>query len=505
VLQSVLKQKRQITIPFFNELNQTLFFRKRRRLMKVYFLNPGIGEGDKYIREGRCMQKVASWVAIWPPIALATLAALAKKRGPVRLIDGNVEAMTIEGLLKDIKEFGPDLVVVNTGFPSIDEDMAIAKRIKGSFSDTKILAFGVYFTLLEKEGFVDYPFLDFGIAGEPEETFEELLSVLDEEEQDWSKIRGMIYRDSSGIQITPPRPFIEDIDKLPFPDRGLLKTDRYRLPHNDQVFTLINSARGCPYECIYCIVNPYYGRKVRRHSIDYIIKEIKECIKLHDIHEFLFWEEIFTINKERVLALCEAILKNNLSINWAATTRVDCLDEEMVAAMKKAGCYLMGLGVESGVQTILDAAKKKQTVADIERAVNLCKKAGIKTMGHFIFGLPGETKETANKTIKFMLGLDLDYMQCYCAVPYPKTELGALAKEKGWIRAEKWSQYDFGGESILHTDTLTPADVSYFRKRAFRRFYFRPRMVFRALRDVKLLNLFNLLKFTKWMSSKKQG
>jgi len=451
------------------------------------------------------MQKVASWVAIWPPISLATLAAIAKKKGPVRLIDGNVETMTMEQLLVDISDFAPDLVVVNTGFPSIDEDMAVAKAIKESFPSTKILAFGVYFTLLEKEGFINYPFLDFGIVGEPEETFEELLGLLDKPGPDYSKVRGIIYKDSSGLQITEPRPLIEDIDKLPLPDRSLLRTDKYRLPHNNQVFTLINSARGCPYKCIYCIVNPYYGRKVRNHSIDYIIREIRQCVKSHDIHEFLFWEEIFTINKERVLALCEAILRNDLSINWAATTRVDRLDEEMLAAMKKAGCYLMGLGIESGVQVVLDAAKKKQTIADVIRAVNLCKKAGIKTMGHFIFGLPGETKETANETIKFMLSLGLDYMQCYCAVPYPKTELGALAKEKGWIRAEMWSQYDFGGESILHTDTLTPADVSCFRKKAFRRFYFRPRMLFRALRDVKLLNLFNLLKFAKWMGFKKRG
>jgi anaerobic magnesium-protoporphyrin IX monomethyl ester cyclase len=471
--------------------------------VKIYLLNPNIGEGDKYIREGRCMQKVASWVAIWPPIALATLATIAKKTGAVRLLDGNVETMRMEELLDDIKRFGPDLVVVNTGFPSIDEDMAVARRIKDSFPNIKILAFGVYFTLLEKEGFIDYPFLDFGIVGEPEDTFEELLGVLDEGGPDYSNIKGIIYRDSSGIQVTPPRPLIEDIDKLPFPDRGLLKMDRYRLPHNNHIFTLVNSARGCPYQCIYCIVNPYYGRKVRNHSVDYIIREIKQCVELYDIHEFLFWEEIFTINRDRVLALCEAIVQSNLSINWAATTRVDRLDEEMLRAMRGAGCYLMGLGIESGVQIILDAAKKKQTIADAKRAVNLCKKTGIKTMGHFIFGLPGETRETANKTIKLMVSLGLDYMQCYCAVPYPKTELGTLASQKNWIRAEKWSQYDFGGESILQTDTLAASDVSYFRKKAFRRFYFRPRIVLRALRDVKLSNICNLLKFTRWMGFKK--
>jgi radical SAM superfamily enzyme YgiQ (UPF0313 family) len=470
--------------------------------MKTYFLNPSIGKNDKYIREGRCMQKTASWVAIWPPVALATLATIAKRKGPVRLIDGNVETITIQDLLADVRQFAPDLVVVNTGFPSIDDDMNAAKAIKEAFPDTRILAFGVYFTLLEEQGFLDYPFLDFGIVGEPEETFDEILSTLAEKGDDYSRIKGLIYREGSDVRATPKRPLMENIDKIPFPDRDLLKKDRYRLPHNNKTFTLINSARGCPYECIYCIVNPYYGRKVRKHSIDYIIEEIRECVEKHDIDELLFWEEIFTLDKNRVVALCDAILRSNLSVHWAATTRVDLLDEDTLMAMKKAGCYLLGLGIESGDQAILNTAKKKQTIADVRRAVDLCKKVGIKTMGHFIFGLPGESKETANATIKFMLKLGLDYMQCYCAVPYPKTELGELAKKNSWIQAEKWSQYDFGGNSILHTDTMTPDEVSYFRKKAFRRFYFRPRFVARTFKEAKLTRMLGLLKFVKWMSSK---
>jgi len=471
--------------------------------MKTYFLNPSIGKSEKYIREGRCMQKASSWATIWPPLALATLAGIAEKKGPVRLIDGNVETMTITDLLADIKEFNPDMVIVNTGFPSIDEDMKVAKEIKNAFPDLKILAFGVYFTLLEKEGFLNHPFLDFAIFGEPEDTFDEIICALEQKDRSFDSIKGLMYRDGSDVHVTQERPLIDNIDRIPFPDRSLLKNDRYRLPQSNAPFTLINSARGCPYKCIYCIVNPYYGRKVRNHSVDYIIDEIKECIDKYNIREILFWEEIFTMNKDRVLALCDAILKNNLSINWAATTRVDRVDDEMLTMMKKAGCYLLGLGIESGVQTILDNAGKSQTIADITRAVDLCKKAGIKTMGHFIFGLPGETRETANETIKFMLKLGLDYMQCYCAVPYPKTELGRLARKNNWIRAEKWSMYDFGGNSIMCTDTMKPEEVDYFRKKAFNRFYFRPLYVIRTLSQMKFSQIFSLLKFTNWMNPKK--
>lgn len=472
--------------------------------MKTYLLNPTIDKKDPYIREGRCMQKASSWATIWPPVTLAVLANLARTKGPVRLVDGNVEDLSLAQLLSDVRAMEPDLVVINTGFPSIDEDMAVAKKIKEAFPKIPLLAFGVYFTLLETEGLKDYPFLDFAIHGEPEDTFMELLGALENRRSDFSTIAGLIYRAEGGFRKNPGRPLIADLDQLPKPARDLLRNERYRLPHNDKAFTLINVARGCPYPCIYCIVHPYYGNKVRKHSVQYVIDEIRECIEKYGVEEFLFWEEVFTLDKKYAMELCQAILDHGFTFQWAATTRVGLLDEELLRMMKKAGCYLLGLGIESGVQEILDTARKNQTVEDARRAVALCKKAGIRTMGHFIFGLPGETRETAEKTIRFLLDLDLDYMQSYCAVPYPKTEYGKMAQEKGWIRAVPWSQYDFGGTSIVDMGTLTPQDVTYFRERAFKKFYYRPGYLLKKLREFSLRQLWTMSKFARWMKSRKK-
>ena len=352
--------------------------------------------------------------------------------------------------------------------------MAVAKAIKDAFPQIKVAAFGVYFTMLEKQGLENYPFLDFAFVGEPEDTLDELLAALAAGRRELAAIRGLAWHSPAGIVLNAPRPLIDDLDRLPIPDRSFLKNDRYRLPHNNRVFTLVPTGRGCPYPCTYCIVNAYYGRQARKRSVECIVCEIQECVHQYGIQEFLFWEEVFTLDKDYVLAVCRAIEKAGLKIRWAATTRVTSVEEDVLRAMKRAGCYLLGLGIESGSQMILDNAKKRQTVEDVRRAVACCKKVGIQTMGHFIFGLPGESKETAEQTIRFMLDLDLDYMQCYCAVPYPKTELGELAKAKGWIRADRWSQYDFGGDSIMNTDQLTCEEVTLFRKKAFRRFYFRP-------------------------------
>jgi anaerobic magnesium-protoporphyrin IX monomethyl ester cyclase len=468
--------------------------------MIAYLLNPTISRQPKYIREGRCMQKAASWATVWPPITMAVMGAMARKYSDVRLIDGNVEEWTLDALADEVRQRQPDVIAVNTGFPSIDADMAVAKALKMASPKTLIVGFGAYFTLLEQEAMTGFPFLDAGIVGEPEETFEELVAARARGADTFDGIRGLVLRRNGDVISTGIRPLIDDIDTLPFPDRSLLANDRYRLPHNNRPFTLVNTSRGCPYPCTFCIVKPYYGNRVRRHSAGYILREIQECVERYGIDEFLFWEEVFTLDKGFVLEFCRELRDRGLRIRWAATTRVTAVEEETLRAMKEAGCYLLGLGVESSSQEILDRAKKKQTVADVERAVALCRKVGVATMGHCIFGLPGETLETAEATIRFMTRLGLDYMQSYCAVPYPKTELGELARDKGWITARTWSQYDFGGDSVMDTDTNRGEEVTEFRRRAFRRFYLRPvYLVKTALRSFSLQQVISLLRFRDWM------
>jgi anaerobic magnesium-protoporphyrin IX monomethyl ester cyclase len=182
------------------------------------------------------MQKASSWVTIWPPITLAVLGAIGQGYGRVKLLDGNVENLTMNELLVDIEKFRPDLVVINTGFPSIDGDMRVAKNIKDSLSNAKMLSFGVYFTLLEGQGMTNYPFLDYAIIGEPEETFQELLELLSEGSESFDDIKGLCYRNSEGIKVNEKRPLIKDLDKIPYPARDLLKNDAYRLPHNNKTY-----------------------------------------------------------------------------------------------------------------------------------------------------------------------------------------------------------------------------------------------------------------------------
>jgi len=468
--------------------------------LKTFFVNPPALDGEKYIREGRCMQSVDSWAAIWPPITLAILAAIAKNYGEVQLIDCNVEELTPDETLQQIIDFHPDIVIVNCAFPSIDSDDHFAVRVKKACKQATVMGFGVFFTLLEEKALEDTKGYDVGIFGEPEETFKEFMENF-KIDSPVIPIKGLLWRDGSTIQKGLPRPFIQDLDTITMPARELFKNDRYILPHNGHSFTLLNIARGCPYPCIFCIANIYYGKKSRVHSVDYVIREIETCINQHGIKDFLFWEEVFTLHKDFGTALCDQIISKKLNISWATTTRADLVDEKILRKMKEAGCELLGLGIESCSQEILDNAKKQETIEQIQEAVKLCKKVGMPTMGHFIFGLPGETEKTAQQTIKYSAKLGLDYMQCYCAVPYPKTPLGEMAKEKGWIiKGKKWSDYDFGGNSIMDNGAVAPEDITRYRKTAFRKFYLRPSVI---LQKIKMISSFKQLlqaaNFLKWM------
>mgnify|MGYP006281742319 CR=1 FL=1 len=418
------------------------------------------------------MQSVASWAAIWPPLTLATLAAIARRHGAqVDLIDCNVEPEADQAMVAArVERFNPDITVVNTSFPSIEGDAACAAAIKAACPGTLVTGVGQFFTLLGPRALEDYPVFDVAITGEPEATFTELL----EHGGAAAGLAGALCRENGAVRAGPERALIQDLDEIPLPARDLLHNARYRLPTNGRPFTLVNAARGCPYECTFCIAAAYHGRRIRRHSTDYVLDELDWCRRELGLRDFLFWEEAFTIEREPAAALCEALAERGWDISWASTTRADYVEPDMLALMKRSGCFLLGLGIESGNQAILDGARKRERVEDMRRAAALCKTAGIKTMGHFIFGLPGETPATVRETIRFALDLDLDYIQCYAAVPYPGTALGELAREKGWLRSERWADYDFGGRSILDIGTISPEEVDQARETLFRRFYFRP-------------------------------
>ena len=493
--------------------------------MRVLIVNPPSYDNQDYIREGRCMQTKSSWAALWMPLSLAYIAAKLRQAGnEVKIIECIAQKINIEKLLEISQNFSPEMFILNTAYPSIKMDKKTAKILKDKFPQAKIAIIGLFPSLLEKKALEFFEAADFGVIGEPEWVIGNLVSALScachsresgnpENEIGGSRIKcgmtslkevkGLMWKKENEITVNDPQDLSQNnLDELPFPSRDLLDNGKYILPTNGEKFTLLSVGRGCPFSCIYCTANIYYGKMFRKRSVEKVVDEIEECLGKHKIKNFLFWGESFTIDQKYGEAICDEIIKRKLKITWSTTSRVDTLNETLLFKMKESGCALLGLGIESAVQEILDGAEKGTDLEKIKKAILMVKKSGIQSMGHFIFGLPGETKETARKSMDFALKSGVDFAQFYCSIPYPKTKLGEIARKNKWVEGEKYTDFDLT-KSIMRNDSLTSKEIKKLRDRAYRRFYLRPKMLLKTLKEVKSLKSFiSSMNFLKWIKTK---
>lgn len=449
------------------------------------------------------MQRKGAWTTVWPPISLAYIASVLREDGcQVYLNDCIVEEINEEGLSEIIKDIGPDLVIINTATASIVNDLGIANLIKRIDSNIKTAAIGIHVTSLPQESFMMSEGLDFIIRGEPEITSRELARAI-KEKMDFSGVDGISYRINGKAINNKDRSFMRDIDTLPFPAWDLVNVRNYLMPFTDRPFLLVTTSKGCPYSCTFCPAGPYYGKVVRLRRAGSVVDEMEWLKDRFAVKDFLIWSESFTLNKEFVYEVCNEIKRRNLRVDWVCNSRVDAVSLDMLKEIKSAGCWMIGYGVESASQEILDRAKKGTTVQQIKDAVRWSKEAGLETTAHVIFGLPGETQDTAQETINFIKALDVDFAQFYCVVPWPSTKIYKEAKEKGWLTSNDWSCYE-QNYSVMNTDSLSGEMVVKFRKRAIREFYYRPRVILKALKRIKSpkeLKIFisMLREFLTWM------
>ncbi len=454
--------------------------------MRVLLLNPPTVEGKGFIREGRCTQEGGVWTTLWPPISLATIGAVLERDGHrVEAKDAAATGYPRTRLLREIQGLPPDAVIWSTGTPSISDDLELANEIKQAAPRTATAVFGTHVTALDRQCLEETPGLDAIFRNEPEATAAEWLARLEKNESRES-IAGLSFREGTDIRRNPDRPFLSDLDSLPDPAWHLFDLDVYRLPLRGDRFLMVTPHRGCPYPCSYCTAQTYYGAKLRRRSVEKVREEIERNLEVHGVKELFFWSDTFTLDKRYVMSLVEAIAP--LGVSWASNSRVDTIDEELARAMRRAGCWMISFGIESGDQALLDAAGKGATVAEAERAVAVVKAAGIKAAGHFVLGLPGETRESLEKTLALANRLPLDFEQFYCAVPFPGSRLYEEAREKGWLKENDFSRYR-QDEALLELPGLSREEVMAYRQTAYRHFYTRPRVAASALALLSPRNL----------------
>lgn len=473
--------------------------------MNCLFLNPPRRDGVIMVKEGRCMQRKGAWGYIMSPLSMVTTATLLSDLGhTVKVMDCPATGELFPDMLQLVYNISPDIVIINTSTPTIADDLHAAKCIKTqSINSVTTVLFGIHPSCLYAQLLQPDNGVDFCVIGEPEHAIRDLVDVI-ANSGDPGKVEGIAYlNELSELFITERKP-IGNLDDLPIPDWSLIAMENYRLPLNNEKFLLINTNRGCPYRCTFCNAYVYYGRTPRRRSVGHIMSELTNNVEKFGVNNFMFWAEEFILDKDFVLELCDAIIKSGLPIKWVCNSRVDAVDMEILTAIKKAGCWNIAFGIESGIQDILKQINKQTTLEQISRAVSMSKRAGLQVTGHVIIGFPQDTHETVAATGQFVNSLELDFVQYYCAMPYPGTQLYSDAIANGWLITTDWQQLEHN-RSVLDTGHLTSAETMKLRKRLMLRWYFTPKRIINTLRnnikrpaDVRAL-FSKLGGFIRWM------
>lgn len=444
----------------------------KKKVLLIYPPSPVLN------REDRCQQPTKELIVIppLPPTDLMYLAAVAEKQGFIAKIADYSQSGDYEA---DLREFKPDYLVVNIATPTLEHDLDAVKKAKEICPSIITIAKGAAFLTLGEKIVSEHNELDFGILGEAENT---LKDILDNKPK--NNISGIYYMENDEVKFTGKRPFIEDLDSLPFPARHLVNNNIYRRPDNNKVQATIKVSRGCPFHCFFCLATPVSGAKVRRRSPENIVAEIRECVEKYNIKNFLFWSDIFNIDKDWTMKLCQAIIDSGLKITWSANTRADTADLEMAEMMYKSGCRLVSIGVESGSQYMLEKMGKKITLNDVRRTVKVFKKAKIRIYNYFVIGLPWETEETVEETIKFAIELNSDFISFYTATPLPGSRFYDYALEHNLFDKETSFENAYYYPAV-NTHNLTRERVFELHKSAIKRFYLRPLYILKMLLRIR--------------------
>ncbi len=379
--------------------------------------------------------------------------------------------------------FKPQMLVINTTTPTMANDLKSAMFAKSINPEIVTVARGEYFSFHDQEILSVYPQVDILLRGESELTIAELVTATD-----LSSVLGITYRSTnseinnpqSEIVRTPDRPLLDNLDSIPFPSRHLLDNRVYRSPENGELITVIQASRGCPARCIFCSAPIVAGHKVRMRSPGNVAAEVEECVTKFGIKNFLFNADTFTWNKDWVIELCQKLVAMNLGIRWGANSRVDTVEPEMLQWMKRAGCWVVGYGIESGNQDILNKMKKGITLDKIRTAIKLTKAAKLKTHAFYVLGLPWETEATIKDTIRFAKELDTSFFDFNIAYPLPGTELNDIVQRENLLVISDASQASYAMPAV-RSQTLSPEQLAKYRKSALWQLYLRPTYIFRTL------------------------
>lgn len=453
--------------------------------MKVLLINPPIIEED-VMRDFRKFERMRG---IYPPLGLLYIASTLLECGhEVKVIDCDAEDGYEEIIKETCRSFCPDVA----GFYAFTWTYRKAARLAGI---VKSLVPGVT-TVIGGPNATSFPKLslqygdfDYAVKSEGEETVKELMEAVAGKRLP-ENIPGLAYKVNGRVLENENRPFIQDLNSISFPARQLVHMDRYSdIFSREKGLTTMVASRGCPYNCSFCDRKNRMGKIWRSRSPANVIREMQQIMAEYGIREFMFFDDNFVIDRDWVFKFCRELEKAGLDVLWEIRTRVDTVDEQVLKAIKEAGCYRIRFGFESGDNAILKIMKKGITVEQSLECARLCHKVGIEMFGYFILGAPGETEETMERTIELAVEIEPHFALFSKFVPYPCTEAFQWAVDHDYIDESYWVKFlageDLDSNPVLDQRQLPAHIVERYVDKANRRFYFRPCYIFRSLRGIR--------------------
>lgn len=408
---------------------------------------------------------------------LGCAAAVLRLRGhTVALRDYQTEKKTFEEVAKDLSRFRPDVMILSTTNATILTDIAFVHAAVQVHPCEVILKGAIFFDislpLLETLDLRDIRCL---IGGEMDVIIGDVVDGITEGKGNLADIPGILYRQGNIFRKTDFRTWSDRLDEIPFPARDLMRNDLYPRPDTGEPMATIQVARGCPSRCTYCLTPIISGKGLRKRSVENVFAEIRQCYYQYGIRNFFFRADTFTMDEAWAGALCDRILASELQgkIAFTVNSRAKPLSPTLLEKLKKAGCFMLAVGFESGSDETLKKIKKGTTRQDNLRAARMIKEAGLPLFGFFMIGFPWETERDITDTLEFMFAIDADFIEVHIAMPYYGTQLYEQCMEYGTIGKAAWGN-DYFSPSTTGTRTVPMERIRRLRNRYLLKYYLRP-------------------------------
>jgi len=450
--------------------------------MKIWLLNPPI----KRKRPGSIGGIIDSLFYNSPPLGLAYLAAVLEQNGhQVTITDFPVEGLYINDVPELLRQLSPDLVGISSVTSSFPSALLTARAVRNAVGARVPIGIGGPHMSGNPEIIQQHPVFDFGVVGEGELTLRELVSNL-AAGRDLDGIAGVVTCRDNELIFGPPRARIDDLDSLPFPARHLLSLRKYRPMPNDEYRrpkTATITSRGCPFLCTFCDKRTF-GDKYRSNSPARIVDEMHHLVQEYGIKDLAFVDSTFTPNRKRITGLLDEMERRPPSVYWTCSTRANVLDEEILRRMRLMNCWRIRIAMESGNNEILKSIKKGVTKEEFEHTVRIADKMGFQVKAFFMVGHIGETPETIKETIDFACSIPIKDVTVQINTPIKGTPQYAECHKHGTLLDQDPSRYSFF-QPVFIPHGFTSKQLLDAQIQFYRRFYLRPRLFLRHLRDVK--------------------